>query len=219
MKNFVKRIAPEVQVAVAEDWMWSQEAYPEEETYITRAVDKRKREFRAGRHAAHAALEALRISDFPIKVGDHRQPLWPSGIIGSISHTEGFCACVATEKGDILSLGIDVEPLEAVDAASLPLICTRRELQAIEGARDKTSIPLCKLIFSAKECVHKVYHPLNGHTLDFLDAEITFDLEAKTFTAKINNPEKNAKFPIKQLHGHFDADGNYLFTLILKTKE
>lgn len=199
--------------------MWDRDAHPDEEAYITRAVDKRKREFRAGRHAAHRALAALGIEDFALKVGDHRQPLWPTGIIGSISHTEGFCACVATPKGDVLSLGIDVEPLETVDAASLPLICTRRELQAIEEARDKTTIPLCKLIFSAKECVHKVYHPLNGHTLDFLDAEISFDLEKKTFSAKITNPEKKPKHPIKVLEGHFDAHNDYLFTLILKTKD
>ena len=219
MIDFIKSIAPELELSVAEDWMWDRDVYPEEEAYITRAVEKRKREFRAGRHSARAALQALGIEKFPLKVGDHRQPMWPEDIIGSISHTEGFCACVATRRDDILSVGIDVEPLEKVDAASLPLICTRRELQSIEAAQQETDTPLCKLIFSAKECVHKVYHPLNGHTLDFLDAEIAFDLPAKTFTAKITNPEKNPRHPIKKLHGYFDLDDRYLFTLIIKKKE
>ncbi len=219
MKSFISKIAPEVQVAVAEDWMWDKQVSPEEEAYITRAVEKRKREFRAGRHTAHKVMETLGISGFPLKVGDHRQPLWPDNIIGSISHTDGFCACVATAKNPIISIGIDVEPLEKVDVASLPLICTRRELQAIEAAQGTTDIPLCKLIFSAKECVHKVYHPLNGHTLDFLDAEITFDIDARTFTARITNPEKSPRHPIKLLKGHFDAEDGYLFTLIIKQKE
>ena len=219
MKAFIKGIAPEVKVAVAEDWMWEQKAYPEEEAFITRAVEKRKREFRAGRHSARAVLQALGVEEFPLMVGDHRQPVWPKHIIGSISHTDGFCACVATEQNDIVSIGIDVEPLEKVDAASLPLICTRREMQAIEAAQPDTDVPLCKLIFSAKECVHKVYHPLNGHTLDFLDAEIRFDIAAKTFTARITNPEKRPTHPIKELHGFFDTDDKYLYTLILKKKE
>lgn len=219
VKSFISKIAPDVNVAVAEDWMWDKQALPEEEAFITRAVEKRKREFRAGRHTAHKVMESMGINDFPLRVGDHRQPLWPKNIIGSISHTEGFCACVATPKDSIISIGIDVEPLEKVDTASLPLICTRRELQAIDAAQKTTDVPLCKLIFSAKECVHKVYHPLNGHTLDFLDAEITFDIDAHTFTARITNPERNPKHPIKLLHGHFDTEDGYLFTLIIKQKE
>lgn len=204
---------------MAEDWMWDREAYPEEEAYITRAVEKRKREFRAGRHSAHSVLRHFGIEDFPVKVGHHRQPLWPQNIIGSISHTDGFCACVATPRDSIISIGIDVEPMEKVDVASLPLICTRRELQSIEAYQPETAIPLCKLIFSAKECVHKVYHPLNDHTLDFLDAEISFDIPGKRFTAKITNPEKRPRHPIKRLEGFFEVDDNYLFTLILKKKE
>lgn len=219
MIELIRHLAPQVEVAVADDWMWDTKVYPEEETFITRAVEKRKREFRAGRHTAHKVLAALGKENFCLKVGDHRQPLWPEGIIGSISHTEGYCACAATRKQDIISLGIDVEPLIQVDKASLPLICTRKEQTTIENLQAQTDIPLCKLVFSAKESVHKVYHPLNGHTLDFLDAEISFDLAEQTFQARITNPEKKPRFPIKVLNGNFDFNDNYLFTVILKEKE
>lgn len=219
MIEFIRRLNPDVHIALAEDWMWEKEVFPEEELFISRAVEKRKREFRAGRHTAHKVLAELGTPGYPLKVGDHRQPLWPKGIIGSISHTEGFCACAATRQGELISMGIDVEPMLPVDDASLPLICTRKELQSIESDQPKTPIPLCKLVFSAKECVHKVYHPLNGHTLDFLDAEISFDLESKGFTAKITNPEKQPKHPIKLLEGYFDANDDFLFTAILKQRD
>ncbi|MCG8314467.1 MAG: 4'-phosphopantetheinyl transferase superfamily protein [Pseudomonadales bacterium] len=219
MIDLIRRVSSEIQLAVAEDWMWETEAHPEEEAYITRAVEKRKREFRAGRHAAHKALEALGYKQSVLKVGEQRQPLWPEDIIGSISHTKGFCACAAASKGKLISIGIDVEPLSQVDAASLPLICTRKELQTIEQLQNTCPTPLCKLVFSAKECVHKVYHPLNGHTLDFLDAEIELDIENKSFTAHINNPEKKPPIPIKKLSGYFDYDDQFIYTVIAKTKD
>lgn len=216
MIDFIKQIDPTIQVAIAEDWMWDTKAFDEEELYITRAVEKRKREFRAGRHSAHKVLGELGHTNFPLKVGNHRQPLWPSEVIGSISHTDGFCACVALPEGKASSIGFDVEPLSQVDRASLPLICTRKELEYVDKTQQGVEIPLCKLIFSAKECVHKAYYPLNEHTLDFLDAEISIDLTTSSFTATIINSEKNPKVPIKKLNGQFHHDTNYLYTLIVR---
>ena len=219
MIDFIKRINSSLHIAVAEDWMWEKPAQPEEEVYISRAVEKRKREFRAGRHCAHQVLTELGHSGATLKVGEHRQPLWPENIIGSISHTDRYCACVAMPKGDIISVGIDVEKSEPVDKSSLPLICTRREMSAIEEMQSSIDLPLCKLIFSAKECVHKVYYPLNQHTLDFLDAEIQIDLEKSSFEAIIHNSEKSPKLPIKVLKGFFHYDSHYVYTIIMKELE
>lgn len=219
MIELIQRLDQDLCLAVAEDWMWETETDPEEEACVTRAVEKRKREFRAGRHTAHKALKALGHSDVLVMVGDQRQPLWPKDVIGSITHTAGFCACVVATTGELLSVGIDVEPLTPVDTASLPLICTRKELQTIDKLQCQTPIPLCKLVFSAKECVHKVYHPLNGHTLDFLDAEIQLDIDNNSFTAIINNPEKNPAVAIKTLKGYFDSDNQFIYTVIAKTKD
>lgn len=218
MIEFIRSLDASIELKVADPWMWEKEALPAEEDYIQRAVEKRKSEFRAGRHSARAVLDQLGIRDFPLRVGNQRQPLWPDGVIGSISHTEGMCACVGLREGKYSAIGIDIEKREPVDKSSLPLICSRKELGIIKEleAQNDNQIPLCKLIFSAKECVHKVYHPLNGHTLDFLDAEIELDLENQTFIAYITNPEKNPKTPIKSLKGAYDFSENYLFTAILK---
>ena len=199
--------------------MWEKPALSEEEVFISRAVEKRKREFRAGRHCAHQVLTELGYPEASLKVGEHRQPLWPPGIIGSISHTDQFCACVAMAKTEIISVGIDVEKNEPVDKSSLPLICTRREIGAIEEMQSSIDLPLCKLIFSAKECVHKVYYPLNQHTLDFLDAEIQIDVDHRSFEAIIHNPEKSPKLPIKALKGFFHYDRHYVYTIIMKELE
>lgn len=206
----------DIQVVVAESWMWETDAYPEEEAHITRAVTKRKREFRAGRHAARKALAELGHEHFPIKVGNHRQPLWPEGVVGSISHTDGYCVCAASGDDSIDAIGIDVELATPVDTSSLPIICSRNEIALIQLLQPQIQVPLCKLIFSAKECVHKAYYPLNEHTLDFLDAEIRLDLDKQSFEARITNPETNPKHPISLLTGRFAFDDTHLFTALIK---
>jgi len=61
----------------------------------------------AGRRCALWALRALGIQPAPIGRGAGGEPIWPIGIIGSISHTPGYvCALVARGLG---AVGIDVE--------------------------------------------------------------------------------------------------------------
>src|SRR5208282_5779110 len=65
---------------------------PEEAAYLGRSVPKRAQEFAAGRVCARRALAELGVVDFPLRVGEDREPLWPEGTVGSITHTTGFCA-------------------------------------------------------------------------------------------------------------------------------
>ena len=73
--------------------------YPEEAFYIADAVSKRQKEFKAGRLIAKTLLKEMGIQHFPLRMDNKRMPLWPSGICGSISHTEGYCG-VAVAKTD-----------------------------------------------------------------------------------------------------------------------
>jgi len=74
---------------------------PEEARYLGRAVPKRVREFAAGRLCARRALAEFGIVDFAVEVADDRQPVWPASMVGSITHTAGFCAAVAAERNRI----------------------------------------------------------------------------------------------------------------------
>lgn len=81
-------------------------AFPES---LSRAVVKRKSEFLAGRIVAKIALKHLDIIDFAVHIGEHRQPLWPPGIVGSISHTSDRAMCVLSRDEHNHSIGIDIE--------------------------------------------------------------------------------------------------------------
>jgi 4'-phosphopantetheinyl transferase EntD len=66
--------------------------FPEEKTFIAKAVDKRRREFTTARGCARAALAALGLPPAPIVPGPRGAPQWPTGVVGSITHCAGYCA-------------------------------------------------------------------------------------------------------------------------------
>lgn len=204
---------------IAEDWMWETPLCDAEEALITKAVEKRKREFRAGRHCAHALLRDAGATCDALLKGVQREPAWPTGWVGSISHTKGLCAVAIASTDRFFSIGLDVEQATPLGEDIRDLICSAAEqdqltrLQLVAGQKI-ASTPLSKVIFSAKESIHKTYFPLNYHTLDFLDARVELDHERHQFTASIIKPEPSPKVPITTLNGRFCVKEGFVATFI-----
>ena len=68
------------------------EPHPREAHLIEKAVDKRKREFTSARHCARLALGRLGLDPAPILRGDMGSPVWPNGVVGSLTHCDGYRA-------------------------------------------------------------------------------------------------------------------------------
>ncbi len=121
---------------------------PEEEVAMTRAVAKRRAEFRSGRHVAHLALHELGL-DGPLPRREDGAPVWPDGAVGSISHGGGLCAALVLRDGAVVGCGVDVEdavgPLEPAVAR---LILHRRD------ELPDAPVP-ARLALSAKEAAFK----------------------------------------------------------------
>src|SRR5216683_504111 len=100
---------------------------PAETVYVERAVPKRVQEFAAGRLCARRALAEFGIVDFPIKVADDRQPIWPDSMVGSITHTAGYGAAVVAERQSAAALGLDSEVVGDVNAEVWRRICVPAE--------------------------------------------------------------------------------------------
>src|SRR6185503_18375584 len=77
---------------------------------LKEAVPKRQAQFRAGRYCAMLAIQALHGGS-PMLVGRDANgaPLWPEGVVGSITHTDDVAAAAVASAADVLSLGIDTE--------------------------------------------------------------------------------------------------------------
>jgi 4'-phosphopantetheinyl transferase EntD len=84
--------------------------FPGEEDLVANAVENRRREFVTARRCAREALAKLGHAPTPIRRGPMREPQWPSGLVGSITHTRGFRAAAVAPRSVLSSVGIDTEP-------------------------------------------------------------------------------------------------------------
>ncbi len=191
--------ADPVVTITATDAMASGDLLPEEAACIRRAVSKRRREFTAGRLCARAALAQLGIHDFPLLVGEARVPVWPAGIVGSISHCKGYCGAAVARAGTVGGLGFDVERAEPIEPELLARICTPRErarLAPRAGAPDPG-----KLTFCAKESFYKCYFPLTREFLGFQDVEVEFDPDLRGFRAQLVRATAPSLRGVRELAG------------------
>jgi 4'-phosphopantetheinyl transferase EntD len=116
-------------------------------------------------------------------VGKDREPIWPVGITGSISHAEGYCGVAVARKTQIKSLGLDVELTGKLSRDSWRQICTRQELSLIDSLSLDKQQDNATLIFSAKECLYKCQYIISKKWLDFHDVMITANLDIGEFEA------------------------------------
>ncbi|MBU8822427.1 4'-phosphopantetheinyl transferase PptT [Mycolicibacterium goodii] len=148
---------------------------PEEEPLIARSVAKRRNEFVTVRYCARQALRELGVGPVPILKGDKGEPCWPDGVVGSLTHCQGFRGAVVGRAGDVRSVGIDAEPHDVLpngvlEAITLPV--ERDELRALPG-----DLHWDRILFCAKEATYKAWYPLTHRWLGFEDAHITFAVD------------------------------------------
>ena len=168
--------------------------YPGEAELITRAVDKRRREFRTVRHCARRALRQLGLPPVAVLRGERGEPLWPPDVVGSMTHCSGYRAAAVAHSCDVHALGIDAEPNEPLPAGVLDAIASAHEQGRLSqlAAADGT-IHWDRLLFCAKEPVYKAWFPLTRRWLGFEDAAVTIELGTTdptqgTFAARLLVP-------------------------------
>lgn len=144
---------------------------PGEAEHIRRAVPKRIQEFAAGRQCARLAMHSFGITDFELRVAADRQPVWPAGLVGSISHTAGLCIAVVADRASISAVGVDCEVVGHVNHEIWATICTATESEWLASLPPPQRAPAVALLFSAKEAIYKCQYPLTGEWLDFHDLE------------------------------------------------
>jgi 4'-phosphopantetheinyl transferase EntD len=150
---------------------------PEEQQIIASSVEKRRREFTTARHCARAALARLGVPPVPILAGKLREPLWPSGVVGAITHCTGYRGVVVAPAAKISTVGIDAEPNEPLTNGVLESVALPDErIHVAELLEARPEIRWDRMLFCAKEAVYKSWYPLARRWLDFEDAVVTMRL-------------------------------------------
>ena len=196
---------PAVVVETFED-VPGEQPFHGEEDLVAGAVEGRRREFITTRRCARRALAGLGHPATAIRSGPRREPLWPAGVIGSLTHCTGYRAAAVARRSDLGSLGIDAEP-----HGPLPNGVTRQVTLAEERALLSWlagSVPAIhwdRVLFSAKESVFKAWYPLTGRWLGFEDAFLSINPTSFVFSAKIlvDGVRIDGGTPLTELMGRF----------------
>lgn len=153
---------------------------------LQRAVTKRRSEFLAGRVCAQHSLGQLEISGTVGSADKRRDPLWPQGSTGAITHSHGLAAALTGPTDHWQGLGLDIEhwiePSSARHLASA--ILQPHEIALLEDD-DSNFAHQLTLIFSAKETLFKALNPLTGTSFYFHDASL-LELDKQTLTLRLN---------------------------------
>jgi 4'-phosphopantetheinyl transferase EntD len=147
---------------------------PAEARFLGRSVATRRQEFAAGRACARRALRELGIVDFALEVAADRRPIWPEDIVGSITHTKGFCAAVVAPRGKLRAVGIDTERAASVKSELWPRVCGP-EIAWLDALPERERAAAAALIFCVKEAFYKCQYTLTSEFLGFDDVRVEID--------------------------------------------
>ncbi|MET0305676.1 MAG: 4'-phosphopantetheinyl transferase superfamily protein [Solirubrobacterales bacterium] len=185
----LERILPSCATVVASSVDLDGALFPEEESVVGRAVEKRRREFTTARACAHEALAQLGQPRQAIPSGSHGEPLWPAGIVGSITHCDDYRACAAARAEDLVTIGVDAEPNQPLPEGLLGDIALPRERELLAGlSRQAPGTHWDRLLFSIKESIYKAWFPLAERWLGFEDAMVSIDPRRGSFAAELLVP-------------------------------
>jgi 4'-phosphopantetheinyl transferase EntD len=132
-----------------------------------RTVAARRAAFVAGRTAAHAALAELDRDVPSILSGPMREPLWPDGIAGSVSHAGEVALAMAAPRRRVGGVGVDIEQARPAPELwdQVPLPQERLWLDDLADPTERDRMLLA--LFSAKEAIYKAFYPRVGHYFGF----------------------------------------------------
>jgi 4'-phosphopantetheinyl transferase EntD len=188
-------------------------SWPEELALIEGAAEQRQQEFLTGRECARRALTRLGHAEALIPIGRHREPLWPMGVVGSITHCDGYCAAAIGEHRNLRSIGIDAESDRPLPKGVLRLIATQPEVEMI--ARFDLHLNADTLLFSMKESVFKASYPLTGRRLGFRDFMVAIDPARQAFHTRQSSTGRTNGSKIADFTGRYMVAGGLICTAVV----
>lgn len=193
------------------------ELYAVESAVLGRSVPARRREFITGRVCARTALLRLGLPAAAIPAGARGQPVWPDGIVGSITHCRGYRGAAVARSTDVAAIGIDAEPNERLRSSLVDDIARPEEHGTLARLlASRPDVAWERLLFSIKESIYKACFPATRRALDFADATVALDPAMQQFTAQLLVELAPEHAWLQSLRGRWlVADGLLLSAVVL----
>lgn len=143
--------------------------------FMQGAASKRREEFAAGRLCAAKALNALGIRQSSVGREEGGAPIWPEGIVGSISHTENIAAAVVARASSVMCVGLDIEERGSVAPHLWQLLFCDEEISYLKSISPDEQVNFATSLFVCKEAFYKAQWPITREWVDFLDVNIVLN--------------------------------------------
>lgn len=187
--------------------------FDDEAVEIESVVTRRRIEFIASRTLAHSLM---RIRQWPVRAvprGPDRSPQWPTGLCGSITHTDTRCAVAIAADNEIWALGLDLEPLCPIEPHLWEMICRPAEFAALKGLDFPPAMGTrVRCLFSAKEAFYKAWYPRTGRFLGHHDLSVTLQPASSTFDIEVHVADGDGDGEIvgPKSHGLLSFGGDHI---------
>lgn len=192
-----------------------QALFPEELDGIRKAIPRRQREFAAGRQAAREAMANIGWPPMAIPSAPDRSPVWPPGLVGSISHNRVACVAIAGRHHQVHALGIDLEDDVPIEPTLWNTICRPEELAVLASIPGSQQGRWVTRVFCAKEAFYKWQFPQTGHMLSFCDVHVTLHSNNHNFRARTMKTGSSMEpSPSLEGRGHLLSSGGLLLACL-----
>lgn len=182
---------------------------------VSKRSEKGKREFILGRLCAQVDLDDIQFIDRD----ETGKPVWPKGLVGSISHSKDFAIAAHSVDKRIKSIGIDIERL--VDDKRVSVIkkmtLTESELRFLDSFQECTQKEIATILFSAKETLYKLINPLSHCFINFHEGIFrNYNEKTGEYQIELSSDKRELKPFLGIYTGHvFKIDKNIVTVSVL----
>lgn len=175
---------------------------------VQHASPQRIQEFTLGRNVAKQAVTQYihgtsnhHVSDIAILKTTQGLPIWPEGIVGSISHTHNLAVAVCADQKKVKALGVDVEKMRAVNTKLKNKLLTEHEcLQSWGGEHHQALVTL----FSVKESIYKTACAIAEQPISLKPFSVTH-IKNNQFICDVSDMVGGSNVMVKGRYAHVDT--------------
>lgn len=188
---------------------------------IAQARIERKNEYLCGRVLAQAVLNHHFGLDQPITSMYEPLPIWPTHVLGSISHSQN--KLIVALSNNAVYLGIDIEHWvtseSAQESAHLVLTPSEFDLWKTKACEFFDFARYVSLIFSVKESLYKAVYPTAKQYIDFLEASIVdVNFKNQTLTLSFLTEIQQRYQLLEQYEGGWVVEQNHIMTWVFQAR-
>lgn len=130
------------------------------------------------------------MSSAPIPKGPLGAPVWPVGVVGSMSHCDGYRVAAVARASEFATLGLDVEPNLPLPAGVLEMIGGHTVVVPGPWDRADREPAWDRLAFCSKEAALKAWCQLSGVSVPLADIAVLLAADGM-FTAQVTAGHMN----------------------------